>query len=58
MAKGQQIRASTLFRNEIRLFKARCLQLGKVPPSDAKITDIIAKNVNLREILEDEYFKL
>ena len=58
MDHGQQIRASNLFRNEIRLFKARCLMLGKSPPSDAKITDIIAKNVDLRKILEDEYFKL
>jgi len=58
MVQGERIRTSNLFHDEIRLFKERCIQLGKVPPSDARITDIIAKNVNLRKLLEDEYFKL
>ena len=58
MVKGKHIRSSELFRKEIRLFKARCLQLGKTPPSDAKITEILAKKIDLRKLLEDEFIKL
>ena len=52
-----QIRPSKEFRDIINFIRAKCILEGKIPPSAARITRIIAKKINKEELLRNEFIR-
>ncbi len=50
-------RPSKEFNDILNYIRAKCILEGKIPPSKAKITQIIAKKINKEEILRNEFIR-
>ena len=52
------LRPSKEFNDIINYIRAKCILEGKIPPSKAKITQIIAKKINKEDLLRNEFIRL
>jgi len=55
MEKSRLIRASEEFYDLLYSFMARCYAKGKKPPSIQRITKMIANNINLDKVIQNEF---
>ena len=52
-----QIRPSKELNDIINYIRAKCILEGRIPPSKAKITQVIAKRINKEELLRNEFIR-
>ncbi len=60
MGRGRNVlmlRPSKEFNDIINFIRAKCILEGRIPPSKAKITQIIAKKINKEELLRNEFIR-
>ncbi len=60
MVRGRNVlmlRPSKEFNDIINYIRAKCILEGRIPPSKAKITQIIAKKINKEELLRNEFIQ-
>ena len=55
---NQLMRTDRDFRELVNFIKAKFIMAGKKVPSNAKITKMIARNINKEDLLRNEFIKL
>jgi len=51
------LRPSKEFNDIINFIRAKCILEGRIPPSKASITRVIAKKINKEELLRNEFIR-
>jgi len=60
MVRGKnlvKLMPSKEFNDIINFIRAKCILEGKIPPSKARITQVIAKKINKEELLRNDFIR-